>query len=145
MALKFINQFKKDVAKLDTVGVGIRKTENWLGSGNYALNRILSGNFFNCWPEGKIGLLAGPSGSGKSFLAGNAVVQAQKDGFHVVYLDSEHAVDVDYLKKIGAKIDDESLTYISVTTIEDVNKVLSAFFAGYKKEYGKNNPDAPKL
>lgn len=144
MSLKFINQFKKDVAKLDTVGVGIRNTETWLSSGNYALNRILSGNFFNCWAEGKISLLCGPSGSGKSFLAGNAVVQAQKDGYHVVYLDSEHAVDVDYLKKIGASIDEEKLTYISVTTIEDVNKVLSAFFVGYKKEYGKNNPDAPK-
>ena len=83
--------------------------------------------------------------SGKSFLAGNAVVQAQKEGYHIVYLDSEHAVDVDYLKKIGAKVDEEYLTYISVTTIEDVNQVLSEFFSGYKKEYGKNNPDSQRV
>lgn len=145
MALKFLDKFKKEVAKLDSVGVGIRSTEEWLSSGNYALNRIMSGAYNRCFPVGKLSLLVGPSGAGKSFLSGNAVVQAQKEGFHVVYLDSEHAVDVDYLKKIGAKVDEEHLTYVSVTTIEDVNSVLSEFFAGYRKEYGKNNPDSQRV
>ena len=145
MALKFLDKFKKEVAKLDSVGVGIRSTEEWLGSGSYALNRALSGNFFHAYPMGKISMLAGPSGSGKSFLSGNAVVEAQKAGMHVLYMDSEHAVDVDYLKKIGAKVDEESLTYISVATIEDVNGVLSEFFTNYKKEYGKNNPDSQRV
>lgn len=145
MALKFLDKFKKEVAKLDSVGVGIRDTEVWLSSGNFALNRILSGSYTRCFPVGKLSLLAGPSGAGKSFLSGNAVVQAQREGYHVVYMDSEHAVDVDYLKKIGAKVDEEHLTYISVTTIEDVNSILSDFFKGYRAEYGKNNPDSQKV
>lgn len=145
MGLNFLGSWKKEIAKLDTVGVGIQATEEWLSLGNFALNRIMSGNYLNGIPLKKISLLAGPSGSGKSFLSGNAVVQAQKEGYHVVYLDSEHAVDVDYLRKIGADVSEEALTYVSVTTIEDVNSILSMFFVNYKKAYGKNNEDSQRV
>ena len=144
MALPFLAAFKKTIAKLDTVGVGIKTTEEWLSTGNYALNRALSGDFMRGIPMGKITLFAGPSGSGKSFIAGNLCLEAQREGYHVVYLDSEHAIDVDYLSKIGVNVDDDALTYISVTTIEDVNAVLSEFFSNYTKAYGKDSTTAPK-
>lgn len=142
--LPFLDRFKKDIAKLDTVSVGIPDTTYWLSTGNFALNRGLSGDFKRGIPLAKITLFAGPSGSGKSFIAGNITKQAQVQGYHVVYLDSEHAIDVDYLGKIGCSIDPEHLTYISVATIEDVNAILSEFFSNYKKTYGKNNLEAPK-
>lgn len=145
MALSFLKKFKDDVAKLDTVGVGIKKTELWLSAGNYALNRALSGDFTKAIPLGKISLFAGPSGSGKSFIAGNLCLHAQLEGYHVVYLDSEHAIDVDYLSKIGVDVSEDKLTYLSVTTIEDVNQVLANFFRGYIKENGKDNYEAPRV
>lgn len=144
MALPFLDKFKKEVAKLDTVGVGIKTTDEWLSTGNYALNRGLSGDFTRGIPLGKITLFAGPSGSGKSFIASNIALQAQLAGYHVLYLDSEHAIDVDYLSKIGCKIDDDHLTYLSVGTIEDVNRILAEFFSNYTKAYGKDNLAAQK-
>lgn len=142
--LPFLEKFKKEIAKLETVGVGIQETAHWLSTGNYALNRALSGDFTKGIPLGKISLFAGPSGSGKSFIASNIAHQAQRQGYHVVYLDSEHAIDVDYLRKIGVNVTPEHLTYLSVTTIEDVNSVLSEFFSNYIKAYGKDNLDAQK-
>jgi recombination protein RecA len=142
--LPFLDRFKKEVAKLDTVSVGLPETSHWLSTGNYALNRALSGDFKKGVPLAKITLFAGPSGSGKSFIAGNITKQAQLQGYHVVYLDSEHAIDVDYLSKIGCNIGEEHLTYISVATIEDVNSTLSEFFANYKKAFGKDNLEAQK-
>lgn len=144
MSLPFLKKFKAEITKLATVGVGIKTTEDWLSTGNYALNRALSGDFMRGIPLGKISLFAGPSGSGKSFIAGNLVVHAQLAGYHVLYLDSEHAIDVDYLRKIGADVSDEKLTYVSVTTIEDVNSVLSEFFSGYVSTYGKDSDAAPR-
>jgi len=144
MALPFLTQFKKDVAKLDTVGVGLRTTEHWLSTGNYALNRALSGDFEKGIPLGKINLFAGPSGAGKSFIVSNIALQAQRAGYHVLFLDSEHAIDVDYLSKIGCDIREEALTYLSVATIEDVNRILAEFFSGYTKAYGKDNYSAQK-
>lgn len=141
MALPFLNKFKKEVAKLETVGVGIRTVEEWLSTGNYALNRGLSGDYLKGIPLSKISLFAGPSGSGKSFICANIALQAQLNGYHVLYLDSEHAIDVEYLSKIGVDTGDDRLTYVSVATIEDVNAILSEFFASYKKEYGSDAYD----
>lgn len=62
MGLPFLDKFKKEVAKLETVGVGIKETEVWLSTGNYALNRALSGDFKKGVPLSKITLFAGPSG-----------------------------------------------------------------------------------
>ena len=142
--LPFLDKFKKEVAKLSTVNVGIKTTSEWLSTGNYALNRALSGDFKRGIPLSKISLMAGPSGSGKSFIAGNITLHAQKAGYHVVYLDSEHAIDVDYLAKIGCSVSEEFLTYISVATIEDVNSVLAEFFQNYIKTYGKDCDNDPK-
>lgn len=145
MALAFLKKFKDDVKKLDTVGVGLHKTELWVSTGNLALNRALSGDFAKGIPLSRISLMAGPSGSGKSFIAGNICLQAQQEDCYVVYLDSEHAIDVDYLSKIGVDISEDKLLYLSVTTIEDVNQVLSSFFKNYIKENGKDNYEAQKV
>lgn len=144
MTLKFLERFKKEVSKLSTVSVGIQETVQWLSTGNFALNRALSGDFKRGIPLGKITLFAGPSGSGKSFIAGNIAKQAQDEGYHVLYLDSERAIDVDYLGKIGCKLSPDRLTYIAVATIEDVNSILAEFFSNYKKDYGSDIAAAPK-
>lgn len=144
MTLPFLDKFKKEVAKLESVGVGLKTVVHWLSTGNYALNRALSGDYLKGVPLGRITLFAGPSGTGKSFIVCNIALQAQKQGYHVLFLDSENAIDVDYLRKIGVNIDPEFLTYLSVATIEDVNGVLSEFFVNYQKTFGKDNDTAPK-
>lgn len=142
--LKFLERFKKDVAKLETVGVGIKTVDNWLSTGNYALNRALSGDYLKGVPDSRVTLFAGPSGSGKSFITSNIAREAQKEGYHLLIIDTENAIDVDYLRKIGVDVSEDKLTYLQVATIEDVNGILSDFFSSYQKEYGKDNPDAPR-
>jgi len=144
MALPFLKDFKKAVSKIDTVNLGIVEPGDWLSFGNYALNRTLSGDFSRGIPLGRLLLLAGPSGSGKSYLASQGMRQAQLEGYHLLVLDSENALDAEYLGKIKVQTDEEHMTYVQVTTIEDVNMVLSEFFSGYIKVYGKDNKDAPK-
>jgi recombination protein RecA len=70
---------------------------------------------------------------------------AQEAGAHLVVLDSENALDVEFLQKIGVNTSEEKLTYMAVGTIEDVNSICSDFFASYEKEYGRHNYDAPKI
>jgi recombination protein RecA len=143
--LSFLDTFKKSIAKVDTINCGLGGPPSWISTGNYALNRALSGNFMKGIPLGRITLFAGPSGSGKSFIASNCMKSAQDAGFHLLILDSENAIDTEYLEKIGVDTSEEGLTYFQVTTIEDVNKICSEFFSNYIKVYGKNNPDSPKI
>lgn len=145
MGLPFLKTFRDSINKLDMVSVGLMKPYEWLNTGNWALNRALSGSFTRGIPLGRITLFAGPSGSGKSFIASNIIAQAQKQGYHVLILDSENALDVEYLQKIGVQTDEESLTYVQVTTIENVNSVCSDFFSNYKKMFGKDKDDSPRV
>lgn len=145
MSLPFLKDFKKALNKMDSVYEGLMKPSTWVSTGNYALNRALSGSFTRGIPLGRISLFAGPAGAGKSFIISNAMKQAQLEGFHVLAMDSENALDVEYLKKIGVNTEEDNLTYVQVTTIEDVNSVCSEFFSNYKKAYGKDNSEAPKV
>ncbi|MDD5625840.1 MAG: recombinase RecA [Patescibacteria group bacterium] len=57
-------------------------------------------------PKGRIIEIFGPEMSGKSTLALYVVAEAQKMGGVAAYVDAEHALDPEYAKKIGVKIDD---------------------------------------
>ena len=143
--LGFLKDFKKNLAKIDGVNVGVKAPTHWYTTGNYALNKRLSGSYFKAIPEGRITAFVGPAGSGKSFLTANAMAQAQVDGAHVIAMDSENALDMKFLGKIGVKTDEESLTYIQVGTIEDVNSTCAEFFSTYEKAYGRYNYEAPRI
>ena len=83
--------------------------------------------------------------SGKSFILSNIVKNAQAQGAFVVMLDSEHALDIGYLKKIGVNVDPDNFLYAGVTTFADVVKVISEFVTSYEKTYGRDNPDSPPV
>lgn len=57
------------------------------------------------YPRGRIIEIFGPESSGKTTLALHAVAEAQKMGGICAYIDAEHAMDPEYSKKIGVKID----------------------------------------
>ncbi|MEK7138179.1 MAG: recombinase RecA [Patescibacteria group bacterium] len=57
-------------------------------------------------PRGRIVEIFGPESSGKTTLALNVVAQAQKQGGKAAYIDAEHALDPEYSKKLGVKIND---------------------------------------
>lgn len=137
---------KKVTSDLEKSGIHVGASEPpryWTSTGNYVLNKIISGNFNKGIPQGRITAFSGPSGAGKSFLVANAVREAQKEGAHIVILDSENALDDDFMNAIG--VDTETnYTYIPVDTIPECKKVASAVIGGFNKEYG-DDPDAPRL
>ncbi len=113
----------------------------WFTSGNYVLNKIVSGSFQKCIPQGRVTCLAGPSGSGKSFLLANLIKQAQLAGAYILILDSEGAFDDTWASAIGIDVQSESYTCVQVNTIPQVVKIISSFTKGYRKEYeGDENP-----
>src|SRR3989344_4188348 len=57
-------------------------------------------------PRGRIIEVFGPESSGKTTLALHIVAEAQKKGDVCAYMDAEHALDPEYAKRIGVKIDD---------------------------------------
>lgn len=57
-------------------------------------------------PRGRIIEIFGPESSGKTTLALHIIAEAQKLGGVCAFIDAEHALDPEYAKKIGVKIND---------------------------------------
>lgn len=57
-------------------------------------------------PRGRVVEIFGPESSGKTTLALNVVAQAQKKGGRAAFIDAEHAMDPEYARKLGVKVDE---------------------------------------
>lgn len=57
-------------------------------------------------PRGRVIEIFGPEMSGKTTVALHIIAEAQKRGGIAAFVDAEHALDPEYAKKIGVKIDD---------------------------------------
>lgn len=57
-------------------------------------------------PKGRIIEIYGPESSGKSTLALHVAANSQRRGGVVAYVDAEHALDPEYAKRLGVKVDD---------------------------------------
>ncbi|MBS2027865.1 MAG: recombinase RecA [Deltaproteobacteria bacterium] len=57
-------------------------------------------------PKGRVVEIFGPESSGKTTLCLHIVAEAQKRGGVCGYIDAEHALDVNYARKLGVRTDD---------------------------------------
>lgn len=124
------------VKKNTGVSVGFHDPDTWVSTGNYALNYRISGYFDRGIPLGKVAMFAGESGSGKSFIvSGNLAREAQKQGIFVVMIDSENALDSDWLQALGVDTSEDKLLKVNMGMIGDVAKFTYEFIDNYRKEY----------
>jgi len=91
-----ISKFRKDITKsIEGLSIGFNDPTDWISTGNYALNYLISGDFNKGVPLGKVTVFAGESGAGKSFIcSGNLVRHAQQQGIFVVF--NEHRNSFSY-------------------------------------------------
>lgn len=141
----FLADFKKAGEKMDGVVTSAEEPRYWHSTGNHLLNAIMSGKYDGGLPQGRLTCWAGASGTGKSFLVGASIKEAQKDGAIILVIDSEGALDDGYMGRIGVQTGEENNYYYrGVRTIAQVVTVVSSFINGYRSEFGKD-PDAPKV
>lgn len=129
----FSKEYNKGSAKNTGVVLTNKAPEFYVDSGNYVLNKIMSGSYSKGWAQGRWGMFTGPSGAGKSFMAGNAIRAAQQEGYGILIIDSENALDDEYLGKIGVDVEAPNFLYRGVKTIPAAQKEFSAFFKLYRK------------
>ena len=142
-----VTKFRKSITKsISGLGIGFNDPTDWISTGNYALNYLISGDFNRGIPLGKVTVLAGESGSGKSFIAsGNIVKEAQKQGIYVILIDTENALDQSWLEALGVDTDEKKLLRLSLSMVDDVAKTVSDFMKGYKDEHADDKENAPKV
>src|SRR6056300_1018680 len=129
-----VSKFRKNLTKSITgMSSGFNDPTDWISTGNYALNYLISGDFHKGVPLGKVTVFAGESGAGKSyFVSGNIAKSAQEQGIFVVMVDSENALDEQWLQALGVDTSEDKLLKLSMSMIDDVAKTISTFMSDYK-------------
>ena len=129
-----LTKFRKTLTKsIDGLGVGFNDPTDWVSTGNYALNYLISGDFQKGIPLGKVTVFAGESGAGKSYIcSGNIVKYAQEQGIFVVLVDSENALDEKWLHALGVDTSEDKLLKLNMAMIDDVARTIHEFMKEYK-------------
>jgi len=129
-----ISKFRKSLTKsIDGLGIGFNDPTDWISTGNYALNYLISGDFFKGIPLGKVTVFAGESGAGKSYIcSGNIIRHAQEQGIYVVLVDTENALDEKWLLDLGVDTSEGKLLKLNMAMIDDVAKTIHEFMKEYK-------------
>jgi len=129
-----VSKFRKEITKsIDGLSIGFNDPTDWISTGNYALNYLISGDFHRGIPLGKVTVFAGESGAGKSYIcSGNIIRHAQEQGIFVVLIDTENALDEEWLKALDVSTDESKLLKLSMAMIDDVAKTISTFMSDYK-------------
>lgn len=133
-----LSKFQKTLTKsIPNISFGFRDPKTWISTGNYALNYRISGDFHKGFPieGGKMTLIAGQSGSCKSYLASGSVVKwCQENGVLPVIIDTESALDEEWMKKFDIDTNGQIMK-VSMSLLNDIAKFLSDFIEAYKEEY----------
>lgn len=132
-----LTKFKKQLTKnIPGISNGFHDPVTWIDTGSYLMNYFVSGDFFKGFPlEGKVSMLAGESGSGKSYVAaGRAIKDAQNQGIYVILIDTENALDEPWLRKFDIDTSEEKMTKFNGSIVDEVGKLIEDFITAYKEQ-----------
>jgi len=129
---KFRNKL---TASIPGISIGSRNPTDWLSFGHYAFNWLMGGDFYKAFPLGKVMVLAGEPGSGKSYLLAQAMIDAQRQGMYVIDFDSENAHDAEWLERLGFDTKDPKYLKVDVYLVDQVAGSIDSFLKDYEETY----------
>lgn len=126
------NDFRNSLECIDC-----QKPKQYISTGSYALNGILSGNVYNGILDDTIVALVGPSNSGKSFVLAHIAREAIRAGFEVLLFDSERAVRKEFYESIGC--DTSKIFRIPVGTVSKLKIDAFKTIQNYYEKAGEKD------
>lgn len=134
--MDFLKEYYKDFSEDATiVSDGLwTDCDNFIDTGSYILNALISGSIFKGLPGNKITAIAGESATGKTYFSLGIVksfLEQNPDGA-VFYFDSEGALTTDMFSSRGA--DPRRILHINVYTVEDFRTKVITILDKYAAE-----------
>ena len=96
----------------------------WISTGSSMLDLSISNRPNGGIPVGRITEITGLEASGKSLVATQILANTQKLGGLAVYIDTENAINEEFLQALG--IDISKLLYIQLETVEDIFEIMES-------------------
>ena len=96
--------------------------KEWISTGSTLLDYAISNRRNGGIPVGKLTEICGEEASGKSLLCAHLAAYVQKKGGIVVYIDTENAMNPDFMIQLG--VDLNKLVYLQPGTVEEVGESI---------------------
>ena len=140
--MDFLKEIVKEIGNEYTqIASDIDESENFIDTGSYIFNGLISGSIFGGMSSNRISAIAGESSTGKTYFSLAVVknfLDTNPDGY-CLYFDTEAAVNKGLLQSRG--IDLERLVVVNVVTIEEFrSKALRAVDIYLKTEEDNRKP-----
>ena len=129
-----IKESGNEFAGLVSDGVAAGDITNYVDTGSYIFNALVSGSLFGGLPSNKVTALAGESSTGKTFFALSVVrnfLDSNPTG-GVIYFETESAISREMIESRG--IDSQRMVLFPVATIEEFRTQGTRILDKYMKE-----------
>ena len=129
-----IKESGNEFAGLVSEGIAAGDITDYVDTGSYIVNALVSGSLFGGLPSNKVTALAGESSTGKTFFALSVVrnfLNANPTG-GVIYFETESAISRDMIESRG--IDSKRMIIMPVATIEEFRTQACRILDKYLKE-----------
>lgn len=104
--------------------------DEWIDTGSYTLNAVISGSLFKGIPNNRVTMFEGEPATGKTYFVTRICRAAVDMGYKIVWFDSENAVDSDHFKQFG--FPSGSVRDLKFTTVEELKDQLSKIVDSYE-------------
>ena len=114
-----VKDLENEYASVVADGVAAGDVNNFVDTGSYMFNALLSGSIYGGLPSNKITALAGESSTGKTFFALSIVrhfLETDPDA-GVIYFESESAISKSMIEE--RNIDSKRMIIVPVTTVQE--------------------------
>ncbi len=114
-----VKEIGNEYASLVSDGVAAGDTSNFIDTGSYIFNGLVSGSIYGGIPGNKITAIAGESSTGKTFFCLGVVqhfLESNPDA-GVIYFESESALSKEQIEERG--IDSSRMMIVPVTTVQE--------------------------
>lgn len=132
-----LSKLRKSITKsIPEINAGFDSDPSiWISTGSYVLNKRISGSFFKGLPLGRVTMFSGDSGAGKSYIcSGSLIKDAQRQNIQTVLIDTERALDEQWLQKLGVDTSPEKLLKLNINLLDELTQTITMVVDGYADE-----------
>ena len=104
----------------------------FISTGCYALNKVISGDYFRGLPESHLIQIRGESSTGKTLFVTTMLGSAQENDWYTILLDAENTFSKEFSKKLG--LDSSKLIYANPTNLEEAFDMMQDMIKRIREE-----------
>ena len=135
LSFKDMRGMMETISKKTAIVIENEKTERtYLDTSIYMLNALLAKSILHGGiSKNRFTVFAGEESVGKSYLCYNIAKNAQKDGYNVIYIDTEFSIELSELEEFGVDISEDRLMLIRSNKVEDLKVMITQFLDQLKE------------